>query len=139
MNKLILWSLVCLPLRHLSLTSSYGYRIHPLTKKYSFHSGVDLRAHKDTVFAVLAGRVKSAGYDPFLGVNLRLTHGAFETSYGHLSQIFVLPGHSVTAGDAIGISGSTGRVTGEHLHFSVSFNHKPINPLIFLEQIINQK
>lgn len=132
MNKLIFMALVCLPLRHVSLTSPYGYRIHPVTGKYSFHAGVDLRAHGDTVYAVLAGKVEDAGDVPLLGIYIRLAHIDFETSYGHLSQIFVLPGDSVSAGSPLGISGATGRVTGEHLHFSVQYRHRYIDPLKFL-------
>jgi murein DD-endopeptidase MepM/ murein hydrolase activator NlpD len=137
MNKLIFLALVCLPLRHVSLTSPYGYRIHPVTGKYSFHAGVDLRAHNDTVYAVLAGKVEDAGYVPLLGIYIRLAHTDFETSYGHLSQIFVLPGDSVSAGFPLGISGATGRVTGEHLHFSVQYRHRYIDPLKFLLAIFN--
>jgi murein DD-endopeptidase MepM/ murein hydrolase activator NlpD len=127
--------MVSLPLRHLALTSPFGYRLHPVTGKYCFHSGVDLRAHKDTVFAVLPGTVMETSVNPLLGVYIRLDHGNFRSSYGHLSQIFVLPGDTVAAGAAIGLSGSTGRVTGEHLHFSIQYKHRYINPLAFLYAI----
>jgi murein DD-endopeptidase MepM/ murein hydrolase activator NlpD len=138
MNKFLLIVLCCLPLHHLSLTSGFGYRVHPVTGKYSFHSGIDLKAHSDTVFAVLSGTVNSTGFNPFLGVFIRLAHADFETSYGHLSQIFVLPGDSVSVGDTIGITGATGRVTGEHLHFSVCFKGRPIDPVYFLEKLVSK-
>lgn len=140
MNKLLLTVAFCLPLRHLSQTSGFGNRVHPLTGKYNFHAGIDLRARRDTVFAVLAGRVKAAGFDRLLGIYIGLNHGEFQSSYGHLSQLLVLPGETVAAGDAIAISGATGRVTGPHLHFSVQFRHRNIDPLRFLLDIqkINQ-
>jgi murein DD-endopeptidase MepM/ murein hydrolase activator NlpD len=129
--------MVCLPLRHLQLTSGYGYRVHPLTGRCQFHSGIDLHARNDTVFAVLSGRAVAVGYDPLLGFYVRLGHGDFETVYGHLSQLFVLPGDSVLSGSPLGISGHSGRVTGEHLHFAVCYRNRAIDPLKFLTLLIN--
>ena len=138
MTKILLaCCLVCLPLRHMRLTSGYGYRVHPLTGRYQFHKGIDLRARSDTVFAVLAGKVVVAAYDPLLGFYIRLNHGDFETLYGHLSQVFVLTRDSVNAGDALAITGASGLVTGEHLHFAVSYRHKAIDPLKFLTLLTN--
>ncbi len=129
--------LCCLPLRNITLTSPFGYRVHPITGIYTFHAGVDLRAHDDTVFSVLAGKVEATGYNPLLGIYIRLAHGDFESTYGHLSQLFVMPGDSVASGNALGVSGATGRVTGGHLHFSVQYHHRYINPLKFLLAISN--
>ena len=126
----------CLPLKHICLTSPYGYRIHPITGKYSYHAGIDLRARSDTVFAVLPGTVERTAYDPFHGLYIKLAHGDFATIYGHLSQIFVFQEDSVKAGTAIGLSGSSGRTTGEHLHFAVQYHGRYINPLKFLNLII---
>src|ERR1700744_3684217 len=103
--------LLCLPLKHLSLTSGYGYRVHPVTGKYTFHSGIDLRASHDTVFAVMGGRIAFMGYNAITGVHIRLNSGDFEFLYGHLSQVFVLAGDSVQAGSPLGVSGASGRVT----------------------------
>ncbi len=137
MNRFLLLCCFCLPLRHLELISAYGHRIHPVTGKYAFHSGIDLRARHDTLFAVLPGRVAFMGYDAVTGVHLRLSSGDFEFLYGHLSQVFVLAGDSVEAGSPLGVSGASGRVTGEHLHFSVSYRQVPINPLLFLRGLTN--
>jgi len=138
MNKLILLAgMLCMPLRHLSLSSPYGYRVHPITGRYAFHAGVDLRARHDTVFAVLDAVVSTVGYDHLLGLFIRLDHGEFETSYGHLSQVFVTGTDSVSAGEPLGITGVSGRVTGEHLHFSVQFHNRYIDPLSFLLKIQN--
>lgn len=140
MNKL--WFLICcLPLKHISLTSGYGCRLHPVTGKYAFHAGVDLRAHADTVYAIASGLVE-AGYQPLLGNYIRIRSGCLETVYGHLSQIFFLTGDSVSACEPLALSGATGRVTGEHLHFAVAISGRYINPLPFLffaMQHINNK
>lgn len=138
MSKIILaCCLVYLPLRHLQLTSGYGYRLHPLTGRYAFHQGIDLRARSDTVFAVLSGKVEASAYEHLLGFYIRLDHGDFQTLYGHLSQLFVLEDDSVVAGMPLGITGHSGRVTGEHLHFAVSYRHRAIDPLKFLTLLTN--
>ena len=68
MTKVLLaCCLVCLPMRHLQITSGYGFRVHPLTGRCQFHKGIDLRARSDTVFAVLSGKVVAAAYHPLLG------------------------------------------------------------------------
>ena len=138
MNRLIYccW-LYCLPLHSLQVTSAFGYRIHPVTGRYAFHAGIDLRARSDTVYAVLAGSVTQTGYNQLLGLFVQLNHGEFQTTYGHLSQFFALPGDSVSTGEPIGITGNTGRVTGEHLHFAVQYHNRYINPLKFLYYISN--
>lgn len=134
-NKFLWCCLAALPLRHLQLNSPYGYRVHPITGHYTFHSGVDFRAHADSVYAVLDGVVNGAGHDRILGIYIRLYHGDFQSSYGHLSQVFVGTGDTVAAGDVIALTGSTGRVTGEHLHFSVAFHYHSIDPLKFMQDI----
>lgn len=139
MKLLISFCLVCLPLKHLKINSEYGYRIHPITGKYAMHCGVDLKARHDTVYAIMDGIVKSAGYDNGLGVNIRLVHGAVESVYGHLSRILVITSDSVTAGEPIGVTGATGLVTGEHLHFSIYYRHKNINPIKFLYELLKKQ
>lgn len=136
-NKFMLLYICCLPLQHLEPTSGFGYRWHPINRNYAFHSGIDLRARHDTVYAVMQGRLAFMGYDALTGVNLRLASGGFSFLYGHLSQVFVLPGDSIRACGPIGITGATGLVTGEHLHFGVSYHGLPINPLLFLYRLLN--
>jgi len=124
------------PLRHLAITSGYGYRIHPVTGKTSFHSGIDLRAHSDTVFAIADGVVTAVGYQSILGIYIRLDHNGLQSIYGHLAQILVFPGEAVVSGQPIAISGATGRVTGGHLHFSVLYQGKLIDPVRFLYHLL---
>ncbi|WDF77034.1 M23 family metallopeptidase [Mucilaginibacter sp. KACC 22773] len=136
MKTLISICLVCLPLKHLKINSDYGYRIHPLSGGYALHAGVDLKARHDTVYAILDGKVTAASYNDGLGLHLRLAHGGVESVYGHLSRVFVFPGDSISSGEPIGVTGATGRVTGEHLHFSICYRHKYVNPLKFLYELL---
>jgi murein DD-endopeptidase MepM/ murein hydrolase activator NlpD len=127
---------ISLPLKQLTVTSAYGKRIHPLTRRLDFHAGIDLRAHQDMVYAVLPGIIENTGYDPLLGFFIRLSNGPFTLIYGHLSGFLVTTDDTVTTHNCIGITGATGRVTGEHLHFAVQFNHRYIDPLTFLAAAI---
>lgn len=131
--------LLCsLPLHNLRLTSPFGYRLHPIYHTIRLHAGIDLAAHNDTVFTVLDGRVTACRYDAGLGLYLHVDHaGGLQSTYGHLSQWLVLPGDTVRAGDAIAVSGATGTVTGEHLHFAVSCQGRWLDPLQFLLQLFN--
>jgi murein DD-endopeptidase MepM/ murein hydrolase activator NlpD len=134
MKTWLVYGLICLPLAQLHISSSYGPRVHPVTGRYAFHNGVDLRARSDTVFAAAAGTVGAVAYDPLPGIYIRLDHADFSSAYGHLSRVFVAPGERVSAGEPIGITGSTGRTTGEHLHFSIRFGGRAINPIEFIYQ-----
>lgn len=127
---------VSLPLMQLRVNSSFGNRTHPVTGQSDLHKGVDLAARCDPVLSVMEGTVSSTGFNPILGSFIRIKHGEFQSIYGHLSYILVTPGDSVTAGQFIGITGSTGRVTGEHLHFSIRFKDKYLNPLHFLRSLL---
>lgn len=124
-----------LPLRSLSVTSPFGFRIHPVTGRYAFHAGVDLRAHCDTVFAVLKGTTE-VGYDHNLGIYLIINQGRLQIIYGHLSRILVSTGDLVSSAVPLAITGATGRVTGEHLHFSVRYCGQYIDPLLFLNALM---
>ena len=135
-----LWGilLLCsLPLRQIRLTSSFGYRLHPVYHHIKLHAGIDLAAHRDTVFSILDGVVKSCRYSNTLGLFVRIDHGSSLNSlYGHLSQWLVMPGDTVSAGEPIGISGATGIVSGEHLHFAVTYGKSWLNPLKFLSHTL---
>jgi murein DD-endopeptidase MepM/ murein hydrolase activator NlpD len=136
-NAIILGCLFCLPLKHLSLTSPFGCRVHPIAHQFAFHSGIDLRACHDTVYAVFDGTA-SVGHDNRLGVHVTVSDSGLICSYGHLSTLFISEG-PVVCGQPIAITGATGQVTGEHLHFSIKFNGKYLDPLKFLYQLnLNQ-
>jgi len=139
MKILLLCCMVCLPLRRLHINSAYGYRSHPLTGKFALHQGVDLRARHDTVFAIADGHVAAVGCDDRLGIYIRLQHDSLTSVYGHLSQVMVGTEGTVEAGEPIAITGATGRVTGEHLHFCLIYHNHFIDPIKFLYQILIQK
>ncbi|UOE50925.1 zincin-like metallopeptidase domain-containing protein [Mucilaginibacter sp. SMC90] len=133
-----LWflALICLPLKSLKVTSGFGYRIHPLTGKFWLHAGTDLRAHHDTVFAIADGRVKQACTNKASGNYISIEHGGFRSGYAHLSKFLVARNEHVFAGQPIGITGATGCVTAEHLHFSIRYQGRSTDPLQFLYQIL---
>jgi murein DD-endopeptidase MepM/ murein hydrolase activator NlpD len=135
MKTIIAACIVCLPLKSLTVTSPFGYRIHPITGKMEYHNGVDLRANYDTVYAVLNGVVRSVCADISFGRAITLDHGEVTTIYGHLYKSLVNPRDSVSAGQPIAISGASGQVTAAHLHFSVRYQRRYLNPLNFLYEI----
>lgn len=130
---------VSYPLRKIKVNSPYGVRRDPFTGKKSRHNGLDLHARNDEVFAMLDGRVVKTGQDRRSGKYVILRHGNYTVSYCHLSRILTSKGASVRPGDVVGITGSTGRSTGEHLHITVRYRKKYINPIVLLNLIYSIK
>ena len=126
---------VCYPLSSVKINSPYGYRKDPFTGKRKFHNGIDLHARSSKVFAMMQGRVLKVGQDKVSGKYVTLQHGSFTVSYCHLSQIFVSQGQDVLSGDVVGITGNTGRSTGEHLHITCKFNGNYIDPILIFKHI----
>lgn len=113
------------------ITSGFGPRVHPITKRRGFHDGVDIGAACRTpVPAIAAGRVVHAGSRGAYGQQVQIRHTARDaTSYSHLAKINVKPGQSVRAGQIIGTVGNTGMSTGCHLHFMLISDGVPRDPL----------
>ena len=108
------------PLRTLVVTSPYGYRTDPFTRKRAFHSGIDLRANYEPAYAITYGEVIHVGYDNRSGLFVTIRHGSITLSYCHLSQSLVTKGTQVRPGTPIGITGNSGsRSTGPHLHLTL--------------------
>ncbi len=126
------------PLRNIKITSPFGYRTDPFTGKRTLHNGIDLAAHNALVYAMFDGTVEKVGYDPRSGNFVTLRHGDFRISYCHLSRILVNQAQSVIAGLPVGITGTTGRSTGEHLHITAKYKGKPFNPMAMLEYASNK-
>lgn len=126
---------VCYPLSSVKINSPYGYRKDPFTGKRKFHNGIDLHARSSKVFAMMQGRVLKVGQDKVSGKYVTLQHGSFTVSYCHLSQIFVSQGQTVLPGDVVGITGNTGRSTGEHLHITCKYNGNYIDPILIFKHI----
>lgn len=124
------------------ITSKYGYRIHPITKKRKMHGGMDYRAKTgEDVIATADGVVKYSAYnkDSGFGNLVTLVHAdGFQTRYGHLSQRSVKVGEVVHKGQKVGEVGTTGRSSGPHLHYEVWFLHHRLNPQPFDEWSIEK-
>lgn len=118
-----------------SLTSYFGYRSDPFDGGHAeFHPGIDFKGERgDAAKCTANGKVVFTGWFGGYGNCVRIQHkNNFETLYGHLSRITVKVGQEVTAGEKIGEIGSTGRSTGNHLHYEVRKNGKPVNPISYL-------
>lgn len=112
------------------ITSPYGYRIHPVLRVRKFHSGIDIGAENGTkILAANDGVVIFAGWKGSYGNLVGIDHGGkITTFYAHSSRILVKNGQKVKKGQAIALVGSTGRSTGNHLHFEVRKDGKTTNP-----------
>ena len=113
-----------------TISSPFGYRIHPITKKYGIHNGVDIAAPTGTpIAAAFNGTVTEVGSNSVRGNYLVLSHGAnTKTYYLHCSEILAEKGAVIRAGEIIAKVGETGWATGPHLHFSVAINDVYYNP-----------
>ena len=127
------------PLKSIKVTSPYGYRRDPFTGKLSWHNGLDLRAKNEPTYAMMDGIVEKVGYDNRSGNYVILKHGNYRVSYCHLSSIVVGRGENVYSGTIIGVTGSSGRSTGEHLHLTCKKDGKSINPAILFSATISRK
>jgi murein DD-endopeptidase MepM/ murein hydrolase activator NlpD len=118
------------------ISSSYGYRIHPITKKRSFHTGIDIPAPKNTpIRAAEKGKVIFAANNGAYGKTVILDHGGgMSTQYSHLNTIGVSVGNIVLKGDSVGGCGTTGWSTGNHLHFTIMKNGKTVQPLDYVKK-----
>lgn len=117
------------------LESGLGGRRNPFSGRgYEYHEGQDIDAEYGApVQAAASGKVMIAGRQRGYGNVVYVDHGAgLSTRYGHLSQINVAVGQTVTRGQTIGLVGSTGRSTGPHLHYEVRINNQPVDPKRYL-------
>lgn len=127
----------------MTVTSSYGWRVHPITKQRQFHTGVDIDGETgDPVQAVEAGRVMRvdvAGVGPGVinGHAVHIWTGRRLWSYLHLARPAVKVGELVRTGQVIGLLGSTGRSTGSHLHLQVEEDGRTVDPLPLLREAGN--
>lgn len=126
---------VSLPLKWIKVTSSFGMRKDPFTGERKMHNGIDLHARIDEVYAMFPGVVKKVGYDKRSGNYVTLQHGDYTVSYCHLSKVTLDKGTRIHAHDVVGVTGNTGRSTGEHLHITCKRNGKYINPQILFQYI----
>jgi murein DD-endopeptidase MepM/ murein hydrolase activator NlpD len=121
---------------HGSLSSSFGYRFHPLDGRYRLHAGVDIAADPGTpVHAPADGFVIFSGLKEGYGKVVVIDHGyGIRTLFAHNSKLFINSGVRVKRGEMISEVGSTGHSTGPHLHYEIRKNGVPINPLTFFSR-----
>ncbi len=123
------------PVEKKTITSPYGTRRVFNGQLRSYHGGLDLRAYEGTpLYAAQSGVVKLAQNLFFSGNHVLIEHGmGLHTGYSHMSKLYVKAGDEVTRGQLLGLSGSTGRVTAAHLHWTVNVNGVGVSPLQFTE------
>ena len=117
------------------ITSGFGFRIHPITKKLSFHYGIDIGAPQGSDITAFAdGTVELVSSDSSYGNYLFLRHSdGILSFYGHCSSIDVEAGQLVRLGEVVAHVGSTGLSTGPHLHFEVRSGDKVLDPSQYIE------
>jgi murein DD-endopeptidase MepM/ murein hydrolase activator NlpD len=120
------------------ITSPFGWRVHPIFKSRTFHSGIDIAAPFNTpVKASNSGTVIYVGWYGGYGKVVMIDHGRINgksvtTLYAHLNSFNVSKGQKISKGDIIAREGTTGYSTGPHVHFEVRLNGKPQNPMSYL-------
>lgn len=136
-----------MPVKNATVTCEFGSRIHPVTGKQSFHTGMDIAgAWHSNITAVENGKVVWAGVQNGYGNCVEIEHSTtsgtiYYTFYGHLARIDVVEGQEIVQGTVVGIQGgdpkrdpNPGYSTGSHLHFEIrmSKNGDFINPREYL-------
>jgi murein DD-endopeptidase MepM/ murein hydrolase activator NlpD len=116
------------------ISSSFGWRRDPVRGGRDFHTGLDIRAPKGRpIVAAAAGKVVHSGLMGGYGRTIVISHpGGITTLYGHASKLLVSAGTNVKRGQRIALIGSTGRSTGNHVHFEIRQGGRPMNPLKYI-------
>lgn len=117
------------------ISSKFGYRKHPISKKWTFHEGIDISATKKTeVYSTSDGIIENiylanTGYGNRVIINHK---NGYKTVYTHLNSISVKKGQYVKRNDKIGYVGNTGSSTNNHLHYEILLNNRPVDPLNYI-------
>ena len=118
---------------------AFGYRNHPVLRRWKFHSGVDMPGRVgDPIYATGDGVVEYVersraryGY----GTQILIDHGyGYKTRYAHLNKLLVEKGDTITRGQLIAEMGNTGISTAPHLHYEVIYNRTHVNPINYFDQ-----
>ena len=120
------------------VTSSYGYRLHPVVGVYKLHNGTDFAATCGTpIYPAAAGEVIAVTVEAAGGNVVYVNHGmmngaSMSTAYVHLQSVSVSVGQRVSTSSVLGTVGDTGYATGCHLHWSVMVNGETVDPMGYL-------
>jgi len=130
-------SIVPVDLENPRVSSGFGWRKNPFTRRREFHSGIDILGPKGTrIIAPARGVVITTGYDQRLGNYLVLQHaGEIKTIYGHLHKLSANEGMQVNRRDLLGFMGNTGMSTSRHLHYSVIIDDRAVDPMRYILDI----
>jgi len=117
------------------MSSDFGWRPHPILGVNKFHNGVDFAAPAGTpILAAYNGKVVASSYNSSMGNYIMIDHGdGLYTIYMHASKLYVSAGKTVSKGEKIAAVGTTGRSTGNHLHFGVRLNGAYVSPWNYLK------
>lgn len=128
----------CLPVKG-AVSSPFGARVHPVTGENGYHTGIDIAAGEgERIAAAYDGTVCEISEDSTSGKYIILDHGnGLKTFYCHCSQILAEKGANVRAGETIALVGSTGQVTGPHLHFELRLNGVRYDPAFVLAGMLD--
>ena len=123
------------PMKYYYISSKYGKRKHPVTKKWAMHHGIDLAGTwQEKVRATADGTVVFSGWEGSFGRVVRVQHRfGIQTVYAHLARLRVKEGDYVSSGDVVGSMGSSGRSDGAHLHYEIRVNKESKNPKQFFD------
>jgi len=116
------------------ITSTFGYRNHPLLGMVLMHEGLDIATTVWTpIYAPADGRVTESSFGPYFGNVVKIWHDSvYTTVYAHMQKAALITGQFVKRGDLVGYVGTTGRSTGPHLHYEVHKYGKPVDPMGFV-------
>ncbi len=122
------------PMNNYYISSNFGTRIDPFTKKAKLHKGTDFAGpFNSKIYAPADGIVEIVAVRGGFGNSIEINHGNnIVTEYAHLNKALVNIGDVVKRGDEIAIQGSSGRSTGQHLHWEVKVNKKNVDPIKFI-------
>ena len=123
------------------ISSYYGLRVHPITKKYEFHKGIDFATikAKSDIYAVAAGIVIRSDYSRSYGNVIEIDHGSgYVSKYAHNAKLYVPLGATVYRGQPIAQLGNTGLATGPHVHFEILKNGKNVDPFKYIGRSVAQ-
>ena len=116
-----------------TVTSRFGLRNPTTATVPKYHTGIDIGVVEGTVFvAAMEGIVELISSVGDYGNHIKITNGDVATLYAHCKTIYVKEGDKISQGQQIGETGSTGNVTGPHLHFEIRRNNEYVDPDLIL-------